>query len=407
MAKATPTLTDKQIKAAQPQEKAYKLFDGGGLYLSIAPGGGKLWRLKYRFDGKEKLFALGAYPHITLQNARAAREQLKSEIAMGVDPSEKRKKEKQARKAEQEINENTVTRLAYEYLDNIKGDLSEGYFTKLRSYFDNNVLHVIGDQPINGITRADILGVISKMEERGAVEVARKTLNLLERIFKYAVTTGRADHNIIADIEKKYAIKRRKVRHHPAITDREGIRGLLAAIDNYQGDYVTKCALQIAPYLAVRPGELRAAEWSEFDLKKAEWKIPAEKMKMQKPHIVPLVPFVVGVLQELHKDTGHSKYVFTNAVYKDRFMSENTLNYALRRMGFTRDEMVSHGFRSMFSTICHENISAHGHHTDVIERQLAHTERNAVKAAYSHAEHLEERRELMKWWGDYLDKVKA
>lgn len=407
MAKTSTPLTDKKIKAAQPQEKAYKLFDGGGLHLSITPGGGKLWRLKYRFEGKEKLFAMGAYPHITLQNARVAREQLKSEIANGIDPSEKRRQEKQARKVEQAHSDNTVMKLAYEYLDNINADLSTAYATKLRRYFDNNVLHVIGDQPINGITRADILGVIAKMEERGAVEVARKTLNLLERIFKYSVTTGRADHNIIADIDKKYAIKRRKVRHHPTITDRAGIKGLLAAIDGYQGDYVTKCALQIAPYLAVRPGELRAAEWSEIDLKKAEWKIPAEKMKMQKPHIVPLVPFVVSVLKELQAFTGHSKYVFTNAVYKNRFMSENTLNYALRRMGFTKDEMVSHGFRSMFSTICHENISSHGHHTDVIERQLAHTERNAVKAAYSHAEHLEERRELMQWWGNYLDEVKA
>ncbi len=411
MARTSTPLTDKRIRAAKPTEKEHRLFDGGGLYLSVMPTGGKLWRLKYRFDGKEKRIAIGAYPYITLQNARIERNRLKSEIALGIDPSEKRKREKQEKRVEQEQSENTLNKLAHEYLLKIEDALSASYYRKLKSYYDNNVLNdtdnkVIGKKPINTLTRADILAIVDKIEERGAVEVARKTLNLLERIFKYAVTTDKADHNIIADIDKRYAIQRKSVRHHPTITDKEGIKGLLLAIDGYTGDYATKCALQIAPYLAVRPGELRAAEWSELDLNNTTWKIPAEKMKMKKPHIIHLVPHVVSILKELQQLTGDSKYVFANAVYKDRYMSENTLNAALRRMGFTKDEMVSHGFRSMFSTICHENISTHGHHTDVIERQLAHTERNSIKAAYSHAEYLEERKALMKWWSDYLKEVK-
>lgn len=407
MARAATPLTDKEIKAARAKEKEYKLFDGGGLYLSIMPTGGKLWRLKYTYEGKEKRIALGAYPEISLAAARKMREDNKTKIALGIDPAEERNKAKAVRQAKESEAENKLNAVAEEYLNNIKGDLSKGYYTKLTSYFDNNVRHVIGVKPINSVTRADIKTVIDKIEERGAVEVAKKTINLLERIFKYAVTTDKAQHNIIADIDKRYAIKRRSVRHHPTITDRAGIKGLLAAIDSYQGDYVTKCALQIAPYVALRPGELRAAEWSEIDFEKALWKIPAEKTKMRKPHIVPLVPYVIKVLRELQQYTGHSKYVFTNAVYKDRFMSENTINYALRRMGFTKDEIVSHGFRSMFSTIAHEHMGEHGHSSDVIERQLAHSERNTIKAAYNHAEHLEARKELMQWWSDYIDGLKG
>ncbi|WP_373033428.1 tyrosine-type recombinase/integrase [Sulfurovum sp.] len=407
MAKETTPLTDKEIKAARAKEKEYKLFDGGGLYLSIMPTGGKLWRLKYRFDGKEKRIALGAYPTISLAAARKLREDNKTKIALGTDPAEERNTAKAARLAEESEAINTLNGVAAEYLNKIKGDLSAGYYKKLTSYFENNVQKVIGEKPISSVTRSDLQIVIDKIEEREAIEVAKKTINLLERIFKYAVTTDKAPHNIVADLDKKYAIKRRTVRHHPTITDRKGIKGLLAAIDGYQGDYVTKCALQIAPYVALRPGELRAAEWSEIDFENALWKIPAKKMKMRKPHIVPLVPYVIEVLKELHKYTGHSKYVFTNAVYKDRFMSENTLNYALRRMGFTKDEIVSHGFRSMFSTIAHEHMGEHGHSSDVIERQLAHSERNTIKAAYNHAEHLQARKELMQWWSDYLDGVKG
>jgi len=407
MARQTAALTVKGIEAAKPKIKEYRLFDGGGLYLAIMPSGGKLWRLKYRFDDKEKLIALGAYPSISLADARGLREENKKKIAIGIDPAEERKAEKTRKRAKELETKNTVNAVAEEYLLKIRGDLTEGYYRKLTSYYDNNVKHVLGEMPINTVTRADIRIVIDKIEERGAVEVAKKTLNLLERIFKYAVTTEKAEHNIIADIDKKYAVKRRKVRHHPTITDPKGISGLLAAINSYQGDYVTKCALQIAPYVALRPGELRSAEWLEIDLEKALWKIPAEKMKMNKPHIVPLVPYVVGVLEELYKFTGHSKYVFSNAVYKDRFMSENTMNYALRRMGFTKEEIVSHGFRSMFSTLAHEHMSEHGHSSDVIERQLAHTERSSVKAAYNHAEYLQSRKELMQWWGDYLDGLKT
>ncbi|WP_373033561.1 tyrosine-type recombinase/integrase [Sulfurovum sp.] len=407
MARAATPLTDKEIKATRAQAKEYKLFDGGGLYLSVMPTGGKLWRLKYTYEGKEKRIALGAYPSVSLAAARKMREDNKTKIALGIDPAAERNAAKATRQAKESEAENTLNAVAEEYLNNIKGDLTEKYYTKLHSYFDNNVKKEIGMKPINSVTRADIKTVIEKIEERGAVEVAKKTVNLLERIFKYAVSTDKAQHNIIADIEKRYAIKRRSVRHHPTITDRAGIKSLLAAIDGYQGDYVTKCALQIAPYVALRPGELRAAEWSEIDFENALWKIPAEKMKMRKPHIVPLVPYVIEVLKELQQYTGHNKYVFTNAVYKDRFMSENTLNYALRRMSFTKDEIVSHGFRGMFSTIAHEKMGEHGHSSDVIERQLAHTERSSVKAAYNHAEHLEARKELMKWWGGYLDGIKA
>lgn len=405
MARTVVPLTAQQVKHAKPENKDYKLFDGGGLFVLVKNTGGKLWRLKYRIDGKEKLLALGSYPEISLLKARELRDTYKSEIAQGMDPAKERKEQKLAKQKVQLEAENTLNAVASEYLFKIAGDLSKGYHAKLTGYFDNNVKHVIGEMPINTVTRADILTVIEKIEERDAIEVAKKTINLLERIFKYAVTIGKTEHNIIADIDKKYAIKRRKVRHHPTITDRKGIRGLLAAIDNYQGDFTTKCALQIAPYVALRPGELRSAEWSEIDFENALWKIPASKMKMDKPHIVPLVPYVMSVLKELKKYTGGSKYVFANAVYKDRFMSENTMNTALRRMGFSKDEIVSHGFRGMFSTIAHEHMGEHGHSSDVIERQLAHMENSSVKAAYNHAEHLQARKELMQWWSEYLGSL--
>ena len=405
MARQTTELTATTIKNAKPKEKDYKLFDGRGLYLLVTKSGGKRWRLKFQYDGKEKVIALGVYPDISLANARMLREQYRAEIANGINPAEERKAKKQKVKANIAKKANSLNSIKDKFFTHIEGELSSKYFSKLKRYYEYNVEKVIGSKPITDITRADILSIINTMQEREALEGAKKTLNLLERLFKYAVTNEYTPHNIIADFEKKLVIRHRAVRHHPTLTKPKDIKTLLIAIDEYSGEFITRCALQIAPYLALRPQELRSGEWCDIDLEKKEWRIPAHKMKMKKPHVVPLVPHVIGILKELYKHTGNNSYIFPNSIYKDRPMSENTLNTALRRMGFTKDEIVSHGFRSMFSTLAHENINEHGFHSDVIELCLAHTERNQSKASYNHAEHFKERVELMKWWSDYLENI--
>ena len=373
------SLTDKSIRTARHSDKAGRLFDGGGLYLEFAPKGGKWWRLKYRFAGKEKRFSLGVYPHVTLKQARERRDDAKKLLANGFDPSEQRKASKAA---VTERAANSFEAIAREWFASFSRKWVKGHSDKVLRRLEHNVFPYLGARPIAEITTRELLVVLRKVEGRGAIETAHRTKQNCSQVFRYAVATGRAERD--PTVELRGALTPVRERHHPTITDPKAIGALLRAIDGYDGSLVTRCALQLAPLTFVRPGELRRAEWPEFDFDKAEWRIPAERMKMREQHIVPLSTQAVAVLRELQPFTGRNRYVFPGARTNGRPMSENTVNAALRRLGYASDQMTGHGFRSMASTLLNEQ----GWHRDAIERQLAHAERDNVRAAYNYAEHL-------------------
>jgi len=402
MARKITTLTATQIKQVKPKDKDYKLNDGGGLYLLVTKSGGKHWKLKYKFNGKEKKLSLGAYPAITLSKARGLREENKQLIANGINPNELKQIEK-AKQQEREAKDlNTLNTITDDFFKQIEDSATPKYLKKLRSYYDNHVKGAIGAKPIKEVHRSDILSIVDTMQDKGIYESTKKTLNLLERIYKYSIAREYAEHNIIADFDKKMILKKKTVRHHPSFTDSKTIKILLESIDNYAGEMTTKYALKIIPYLALRPIELRSMKWEYINLEDNIIVIPADKMKMRLEHIVPITSTVKKYIEELREHTGDKVYLFANSVYRDRYMSENTINTALRRMGFSKDEIVSHGFRSMFSTIANEKSSFS---SDVIDTQLAHKIGNSVSQAYNRAKYLDERVELMQWWSDYLDGV--
>ena len=390
------SLTDKSIRTARHSDKAVRLFDGGGLYLEFAPKGGKWWRLKYRFGGKEKRFSLGVYPHVTLKQARERRDEAKKLLANGIDPSVQRKA---SNAAVTERAANSFEAIAREWFASFSRKWVKGHSDKVLRRLEHNVFPYLGARPIAEITTPELLVVLRKVEGRGAIETAHRTKQNCSQVFRYAVATGRAERD--PTVELRGALTPVRERHHPTITDPKAIGALLRAIDGYDGSLVTRCALQLAPLTFVRPGELRRAEWPEFDFDKAEWRIPADRMKMREQHIVPLSTQAVAVLMELQPLTGRNRYVFPGARTNGRPMSENTVNAALRRLGYASDQMTGHGFRSMASTLLNEQ----GWHRDAIERQLAHAERDNVRAAYNYAEHLPERRRMMQAWSDYLDTL--
>lgn len=392
------TLTDKMIRAAKHAHKSVRLFDGGGLYLEIAPKGGKWWRLKYRFAGKEKRLSLGVYPHVALKKARVRRDDAKKLLANGVDPSEQRKAHKAI---VTERAANSFEAIAREWISSFSKKWGSDYSDKILRRLKNNVFPHVGGRPIAEITSKEMLAVLRKIEDREAYETAHRTMQNCSQVFRYAVATGRADRD--PTVELRGALTANKEQHYPSITDPKAIGALLRAIDGYDGSVVTKCALRLAPLTFVRPGELRQAEWTEFNLDKAEWRIPAERMKMREQHIVPLSTQAIAALKELQPLTGRGNYVFPGARTNGRPMSENTVNAALRRLGYAKDQMTGHGFRSMAST----QLNEQGWHRDAIERQLAHAERDDVRAAYNFAEHLPERRKMMQAWANYLDGLRA
>ncbi len=403
MARTITPLTATQIKQSKPKSKDYKLSDGGGLYLLITKAGGKHWKLKYKLDSKESKISLGAYPDITLSKARELRENNRQLIANGIDPNELKKEKKAELKERAEEELNTFNNITDEFFIQIKESATLKYLKKLRSYYDNHVKKGIGLKPIKEIHREDILSIVDSMQDKGIYESTKKTLNLLERIYKYAIARGYTEHNITADFDKKAILKKRTVRHHATFTDDTSIKLLLESVEKYQGEIVTKYALKIIPYLALRPIELRSLRWEYINFKDKLIVIPADKMKMRREHLVPITSTVIDMIKELHEHTGDKPFLFANAVYKNRYMSENTINVALRRMGFSKDEIVSHGFRSMFATIANEKSPFN---RDVIDTQLAHSVGNSVSQAYNRAKYLDERVKLMQWWSDYLDEVK-
>lgn len=387
-------LSEVKARNAKPRSKPYKLSDGDGLFLLVTPAGGKYWRLKYYFGGKEKLLALGVYPEVGLADARERCMNARKQLAAGKDPGQEKKESKRQARLR---SGNSFEMVAREWLDNQKLAWSERHHRTTRWQIETYVLPRIGNRPIAEISALEVLEMLRELEAKGILDTTHKMKQVTGRVFMYAIATGRAERNPVPDLQG--ALKTPVVKHRSYLTEAE-LPEYLKKLEAYNGSIQTKMALQMLLLTFVRTTELRAARWEEIHWKKAEWRIPAERMKMREEHIVPLSRQSIGVLRELEKVSGSRKYVFPNEHKPATFMSENTMLYALYRLGY-HSRATGHGFRSTASTILHE----HGFRSDVIERQLAHSERNQVKAAYNHAQYLSERREMMQWWADFLDRM--
>lgn len=387
-------LSDTAIKGARPRQKRYKLFDERGLYMIVTPDGGRWWRFKYKLGGREKLLSLGTYPDVSLQRARQKRDEARKLVVDGVDPSAERRAAKDAQA-------DTFRALAEEWFG--KQHFAPATREKARWTLDDLIYPYIGNRPVMLITAPEVLELLRRLETRGKHETAHRTKQRIGQVLRYAIATGRAERDVTADL--RGALTPLKVTNHAAVTEPAKVGELLRAIDVYSGQPATEAALKLAPLLFVRPGELRAARWEEFDLEaeQPEWRIPGERMKMREYHVVPLSRQATAILRDLHPITGPRGCVFPCLRDPNRPMSEVALTAALRRMGYSREQMTWHGFRTIASTLLNEQ----GWHPDLIELQLAHQERNKVRAAYNRAQRLEERRKMMQAWADYLDGLKA
>jgi integrase len=397
MPKRILPLSETKVRTAKAQEKEYKLFDGGGLFLLVTPSGGKLWHFKYRFDGRERKLTLGPYPEISLAEARAKKDGARRQIANGIDPGVVRKAQKQAKTAETE----TFEVIAREWHTKFKTMWTAVHAGTTMARLERDLFPWIGSRPINEIKAPELLKALRRVESRGALETAHRIRTIAGQVLRYAVATGRAERDCSGDL--KGALPQPRESHHAAITDPKEVAPLLRALDSYEGHFVVKCALRLAPMFFVRPGELRNAEWVEIDLDGAVWNIPAHKMKMKQPHIVPLCSQAIEILTELKQLTGASKYVFPSGRSFARPMSNNAILAALRRMGYDKETMTGHGFRAMARTIIDEVLQVR---PDFIEHQLAHAVRDPNGRAYNRTTHLAERKDMMQLWADYLDGLK-
>lgn len=395
---AAMPLSDTAIRNAKPTDKTQRLADGGGMYLEIPTTGGKLWRLKYRFGGKEKRLALGSYPDTGLKEAREKREQARKLLAAGIDPGEHRKA---AKAAGEEKAANSFEVIAREWFTKQSKTWAASHSSKIMLRLEKDIFPWLGPRPIADVSAPEILSCLRRVESRGAVESSHRILQNCGQIMRYAIATGRATLNPADAL--KGALTPVQATHRAAITEPKAIGALLRAIDDYQGALITKCALRMAPLVFVRPGELRQAEWTEIDLEKAQWNIPAERMKTREAHLVPLSSQAVAILTELAALTGRGRYVFPGARTPKRPMSNNAILAALRRMGYAKDEMSGHGFRAMARTILDEVLHVR---PDYIEHQLAHAVRDPNGRAYNRTAHLAERIAMMQQWADYLDTLK-
>ena len=389
-------LSDITVKKAKPHEKAMRLFDGGGLYLEVSPAGGKLWRWKYRYGGKEKRLSLGTYPDTGLADARAKHGVARKLLAAGIDPSVQRKAEKLATK---ERSANTFAAIAAELLAQRAKKLAPGSAERERRLLETD-LASLAAVPIADVTAPLLLRSLRKIEHRGAVETAHRARMLASQVFRYAIATGRADRNPAVDLVG--ALSQPDKKHFASLTEPADVAPLLRALWGYQGSPVVNAALKLAPLFFVRPGELRCARWADIDLDAAEWRYTASKTGT--PHIVPLATQAVDILRELQELTGRAEYVFPGVRGRDRPMSENTINAAMRRMGFDGDTMTGHGFRAMARTILDEVL---GFRPDFIEHQLAHAVRDPNGRAYNRTAHLPERKKMMQGWAYYMDTLRA
>ena len=387
-------LTNSAINAAKPREKPWKLFDDKGLYLLIQPNGRRWWRFKYRFARKEKLLSLGTFPEVSLKQAREKRDAHRSDVANGVDPGVRRIVEKSAVA-------DTYEAVAREWFQTNLSKWKESHSTKILRRLEMYIFPSIGTKSVAAVTPKDLLDCLRKVEQLGNRQTARRALQICGQVFRYAIATGRAEVDPTSAL--RGALAPPLEVHHASITEPKKLGQLLRALDGYDGSLVVRCALRLAPLVFVRPGELRSAEWSEIDFEKSEWHIPAAKMKMNAKHIVPLSRQAMAIVREMQAVTGEARYVFPSARTNSRPLSDNALLAALRRMGYQQGTLTVHGFRSTASTLLNEQ----GKNRDWIERQLAHGERDGVRAAYNYAQYLPERRKMMQEWADYLDTIRG
>lgn len=391
------TLTDTTIRATSATSKPVKLSDGDGLHLLVKPNGSKLWRFRYHHNGTEKMIGLGKYPETSLKLARGKRDDARRALAAGSDPSAERR-------ADRAASTNTFAAVGREYLDEQSKVLDPKTLAKLSWFFDKFLMPAIGAKPIADVKAPDLLAALRRAEGRGLTYTVQGAKMLAGRIFRYGIATGRCEYDIAAGL--KGAIVTHAARHFSAITDPVKVGDLLRAIDGYQGQPSTVYALRLLPLVALRSNELRNADWSEIDFEARLWRVPASRMKGRRntnqDHLVPLSDQAVRALTELQGISGSSGKIFASWV-PGKVISENTLNHALRRLGFTQEEQTTHGFRTIFSTLQHEM----GVDSALIELQLAHRDRNSVRAAYNRAERLEERRAMMQRWADHLDTLRA
>jgi integrase len=387
-------LTDTKIKQAKTATKPYKLFDERGLYLIVTARGGRWWRLKYRFGGKEKLLALGTYPEVSLKDARERRDDARKQVAAGVDPSGERKTAKL-------IQKDSFEQVAREWFGKFSAVWAPEHASTIIRRLERNIFPWLGARPIGEITAPDLLAVLRRIESRGAIETAHRIKQVCGQVFRYAIATGRAQRDVSAEL--RGALPPVAERHHGALTKPSEAAALMRAIDGYQGSPEVRCALRFSALTFQRPGEIRKAAWSEIDFDNALWRVPAERMKMGREHLVPLAPQAIESLRELQALTGTGHYIFPGARTAGRPMSENTIVAALRYLGYEQGKMTAHGFRTLASTLLNEM----GWPSDAIERQLAHAERDEGRGAYNRAEYLTERRKMMVAWADYLDGLRS
>ena len=392
-------LTATEVKQAKAQPVPYKLPDGGGMFLLIKPSGGKYWRFDYRYAGKRKTLAMGVYPDVSLAAARNRRTAAREQLANNIDPGEIKKVEKLTRHM---ASADSFEAVAIEWYQSKLQDKSDSYRDRTKRLLKNDLYPSLGTRPISQITSAELLMVLRKVEARGAVDMAHRAKQTAGLVFRYAVATGRCERDPSGDL--RGALKTKTQKHHAAITEPVQVGKLILAIDGFQGTPTVKTALQLSPMLFQRPGEIRAMEWAEINWDESRWEIPAEKMKMRQPHIVPLCSQAVDLLTVLHSLTGRGRYVFPSARGGSRCLSENGVRTALRTMGYDNDTMTPHGFRAMARTILDEVLN---YRVDYIEHQLAHAVKDANGRAYNRTSHLPERKKMMQGWADYLDNLKA
>ncbi len=392
-------LTQLQIVHAKPSAAPYKLADGGSLYLLVKPNGTKTWRMNYRFGDRHRTLHVGRWPAVSLADARERRDSAHKLLSAGRDPVQ----EARLIKLAQQISAaSTFKAIAEEWFEKNKAEGRAPVTLDKIRWLLELLYPTLGTRPIADITPQEVLFELRKLEATGRHESARRMRSVVSRVFRYAIATARAKHDVAADL--RGATITPTVTHHAAIITRDGVGQLLRSIDGFSGHEVTTFALKLAPHLFVRPGELRAAEWEEFDAEESVWSLPAEKTKMRRPHWVPLSRQVKNLLFDLYELTGHGKYLFPSFLTPDRPMCENTLNTALRRMGYSQAEMTSHGFRATADTLLNEMREFH---PDVIERQMAHLDKNSVRRIYFRGEYWDERVVMMQRWSDYLDELRA
>lgn len=384
-------LNDMQIRRAKPEAKAYTLGDGQGLSLLVEPNGSKSWRFRYRYAGKPKMISLGVYPTITLAEARARRDEARKIVAEGKNPSEVRKEQKLALRIQ---SENAFEKIAREWHQMKSAKWSAGYASDIIEAFQNDIFPYVGTRPVGEIKPLELLNVLRKIEKRGALEKMRKVRQRCSEVFRYAIATGRAEFNPAADLSS--ALEVHKSNHFPFLKSDE-IPDFLRALDSYAGSRLVQIATKLLMVTGVRTIELRAALWQEFDLDNAIWEIPAERMKMRRPHLVPLSTQALGFLNELKSMTGNYRYVFPGRNDPNKPMSEASVNQLIKRIGYA-GKLTGHGFRHTLSTILHEN----GFNTAWIEMQLAHVDKNTIRGVYNHAQYIENRKKMMQWYSDFI-----